>query len=140
VNSPDDAVGAAAADVVAIELPSAWRVATRGLSSFSGARVPDVYIFFGEEPPTTTGIGREQESWALLHPPLRFIYVHRTGRDATRDVVHELGHILGCCQGAGTIGAHWVDCPTPPIEIMCPISVSATTFSDRELRPMALLK
>jgi len=139
VNSPDDAVGSAAADAVAKELPTAWRVATRGLSSFSGARVPDVYIFFGEEPPSLTGTGRVQESWALLNPPLRFIYVHRTGRDATRDVIHELGHVLGCCQGAGAIGGHWADCPTPPIEIMCPMVGSATTFSDRELRAMTLL-
>src|SRR6266851_7315754 len=35
VNSPGDDVGSAAADVVARELPTAWRIATRGLSSFS---------------------------------------------------------------------------------------------------------
>ena len=51
-------------------------------------------------------------------------------------LLHEIGHILGCCYGPGTSLAHF---DTQPWGIMTdPVCVECLTFSERELAQMGL--
>lgn len=118
-----------AALAITDQLPEAWNAATGRRSVVRmTTETPEVYVFIGDEPPARVAAG-VQSAWFFLGAGLRFAYIHRGVNDPVV-VVHELGHLLGA--------THWTDCAAPPVEIMCALQGSATTFSDRELRAMGL--
>lgn len=132
-----------AADLQAVwlGLPAAWGAATRGRSELTivGGRTSDVasiYVYFlnttaGDA--TNINLGRHRR---IANGRIHVIDVYNlTGKeDPIAVVLHELGHVLGCCSGPETDGQHWTVCRD---ELMCPEGRTAM-FSDRELRQMGL--
>jgi hypothetical protein len=53
-------------------------------------------------------------------------------------LLHELGHVLGCCTGPGTAGGHWVGLGGVCPRILCTTHGNARTFSEEELQQMGL--
>ena len=51
-------------------------------------------------------------------------------------LLHETGHVLGCCVGPGTSGGHWINCSRQ--QILCAIHGNARTFTEEELAQMGL--
>ena len=51
-------------------------------------------------------------------------------------LLHEMGHVLGCCFGPGTSGGHWINCSRQ--QILCAIHGNARTFTEEELAQMGL--
>lgn len=139
------------ANRLAPRIAQAWREATgerSQLTPFSGDGTPDLLVVFVDEQSTLAGSNR-----VLANGRLRLIEIYRTtfGDDfLLYTAIHEIGHALGCCTGAGTIDRHWVEpcateimCGTPPLASRdgrwpAPGQIRPTRFSEREMRALGL--
>ena len=117
-----------------------WSEATLGRSQIiitDGSQLADVFIVFNDVRLPSA----DARQVSLFGGRLRYIDVSaplllRIDQEGTVEtLVHELGHALGCCQGAGTVEGHWVGCAD---KIMCSRHGNARRFAEEELRQMGL--
>ena len=110
---------------LAREIGPAWKTATRNASEVRIDPAAAVVIEVRNEVGTSTLVG----------PPPRVVLYTRqpNGGNLTYALMHELGHLLGCCQPSGHFAGEPRGLMTEPFRCDCP-------FTDRELRAMSLLR
>jgi len=135
----DDQEPARIANYLRSNLAEAWGIATSGKSVMTLG--PDVLIV------VDSSMNPRQPGWGISAPQ-RLLVIHQL-EGATMDVylkvvVHEMGHVLGCCHGAGSDGNHVAGCPAAEwlfpanSAIMCPNGGDARVFSPYELAQLGL--
>lgn len=134
-------------DLVMARFVERWSEATLGRSRVTvmdGTDLRDVFVIFsdraavGSHPDPGRAAAGRFTAFAggrirvieLLVPP-RFDLEYTTGT-----LLHEFGHALGCCTGAGTSDGHFIgrNCTL----ILCSPHGSARIFSEEELQQMGL--
>lgn len=111
-------------------LPRAWQIATNGLSQVQVVRSEsDVRIVVL----STSGV-----SYAASGTVTLYTKTLHGAETPLVELLHELGHVLGCCAGEGTVDGHWIDCADRGLLCDEGVHVGTTRFSERELRALGL--
>lgn len=128
------------ANTILAKLPAAWSAATQGRSAITltgdPAELDIIVIVSGDR-------SREPDVEARFVARTILLFalpedIDDPDTQLVRLVMHEIGHVLGCCRGPGTAGSHFIGCPPRQgDELMCPRSLTMT-FSERELAQMGL--
>ena len=130
---------------VMLRLLQRWPEATQRrsrLQVLEESELRDVLVIFSDRPVNILALRNTPAAryTKFAGGRIRIIEVYVVGPfDADEhagSLLHELGHVLGCCHGPGTEGGHWVGLNCT--RLLCSPHGAARTFHEEELRQMGL--